>query len=112
MSSEWQVLLSTTDAIPGYRISQTLGICSAVFAMGLGVGGVLKATLQAATKRENPRITALVEEGRSAVMARLIQQARGMGAHAVVGLRLDTEGLTNDVVTFTAIGTAVLLTTT
>ncbi|HTK60779.1 MAG TPA: YbjQ family protein [Pseudonocardia sp.] len=90
MSRNTDVLVVTTNDVPGYRIDAVLGEVfgltvrsrNAFSQMGAGFKSMFGGELKGMTK-------ALVES-RNDVMNRMIDEARAKGANAVIAMRFDT----------------------
>jgi uncharacterized protein YbjQ (UPF0145 family) len=73
-----------------------------------GVGGVLKGALQSIGGGEVSAFTSEIRKARDEAIDRAIQEARELGANALVGLDLETSDLGQSYITLVpATGTAV-----
>lgn len=107
------VVFSTTDNIPGFAIVENVDIVSADSAYAFGaigeiIGGFVRNVV--GDGKSNQTI-AFLSLGRNEVLNALRLEAINIGAHAVVGLRIDYEEFSgangHGVIIITGIGTAV-----
>ena len=93
------MIISTMNDLPGYRIEEVLGEVFGLTVRSL-VGGELKG------------MTKMLAEGREHATQRLVEEAEGKGANAVVAFRFDTSELGSTWTEICAYGTAVRATRT
>ena len=100
------MILVTTEAVAGARVAATIGIVYACipyfgtkYAEGIG-------DLRGGTA---PDIPAVLERRRAELLARLVVRAAGVGADAVLAVRMDTREITPIWRELCAYGTAVRL---
>lgn len=106
MSDRTDVLVVTTNDVPGYRIDAVLGEVfgltvrsrNAFSQMGAGFKSMFGGELRGMTK-------ALVDS-RNDVMSRMIDEARAKGANAVIAMRFDTSEMGETWTEICAYGTA------
>ena len=104
------ICIGTTDGIAGARIVTTLGVVVGIAIRSRGVGGNIAAGLDAlgnggALDEYRDLLAAIRREA----LARMGQEAEGLGANAVIGLRFDTAEVGREMVEVVAYGTAVVL---
>jgi uncharacterized protein YbjQ (UPF0145 family) len=105
--SATDVLVVTTNDVPGYRVDRVLGEVfgltvrsrNAFSQMGSGLKSIFGGELKGMTK-------ALVES-RNEVMSRMIDEARARGANAIIAMRFDTSEMGDVWTEICAYGTAV-----
>ena len=98
----------TTPTVSGYRIIEVLGIVSGLSPRTRGVGGVLKGALQSLGGGEVTAFTSEIEKARVEAISRAINNARKLGANAIIGLDIETSDLGESYITLlSATGTAV-----
>ncbi len=105
------MLVTTTENIPGYRRTKTLGQCFGVVVRSRGVGGNVIAGLRSILGGEIHEYTQLLEETRKQAVDRLVKNATVMGANAVVMMRFDSSEIGQFMSEIVAYGTAVVLET-
>ena len=103
-----QVILCTTPTIPGYKITRVLGIVSGMAVRTRGLGGKFIAGIQSMIGGEVTAFTEEVIKARNEAMRRVMEQAGGLGANAVIGLDFETSEVFETVVLISATGTAVI----
>jgi uncharacterized protein YbjQ (UPF0145 family) len=106
------VVLSTTDSVAGYEIDAVLGVVSAEWVGGVNVFRDMFAGIRNIVGGRSVALEKEMKAGREAVLQELQQRAAGMGADAVVTIRLDSSpmsGGSGAMLMLGAIGTAVRL---
>ncbi|PZO01259.1 MAG: hypothetical protein DCF28_10255 [Alphaproteobacteria bacterium] len=103
------MLIVTTNDVPGYRVVQTLGLARGITvrsrnliadAIG-GIQSMLGGRVEAYVK--------LAEASRAEAYEHLVQQAREMGANAVIAMRYESNEIMEGVTEVLAYGTAVIV---
>jgi len=103
------MLIVTTENVPGYRVSKTLGQCFGVVVRSRGLGGNIMASLRSIVGGEIHEYTQLLEEARRHAVDRLVRNATAMGANAVVMMRFDSAEIGQNMSEIVSYGTAVVL---
>jgi uncharacterized protein YbjQ (UPF0145 family) len=103
------MLVATTETVPGYSRTQTLGQCFGVVVRSRGVGGNIIAGLRSIMGGEIHEYTELLEEARKQAIDRMVVNATAMGANAVVMMRFDSSEIGDIMTEIVAYGTAVVL---
>ncbi|MGJ8697732.1 MAG: heavy metal-binding domain-containing protein [Verrucomicrobiaceae bacterium] len=98
-------ILTTTDRIEGKTVEKYLGPVSGFSARNHGVKGAFRL---ATGRGEIESYTTLVSETQMAAVDHLVQEARSIGADAVIALRVDIE-FQDAICIATSFGTAVML---
>ncbi|MDE1915544.1 MAG: heavy metal-binding domain-containing protein [Sphingomonadales bacterium] len=101
------MLVTTTENIPGYRATETLGQVFGVVVRSRGLAGNFVAALRTIIGGEIKEYSALVEDTRRHALDRLVANARLMGADAVVMMRFDSGQIGQAMNEVVAYGTAV-----
>jgi uncharacterized protein YbjQ (UPF0145 family) len=101
------MIVATTEALPGYRVTEVLGQVFGVVVRSRGLGGNIAAGLRSLAGGEIKEYTALVEDTRRHAIDRLVQNATLMGADAVVMMRFDSGEIGQTMNEVVAYGTAV-----
>ena len=99
--------MTTTLTIPGYKIKKILGIVHGMTARTRGVGGRFLASVQTFLGGEVSAFTKELEKAKKEAMDRIIEEARKLGANAIIGIDLETTEVFETVVLISAHGTAV-----
>src|SRR5687767_10853215 len=101
------VCIATTDGIAGARIATNLGVVVGIAIRSRGVGGNIMAGLDALGDGSAlDEYRDLLATCRGEALARMGRAAEGLGANAVIGMRLDTAEAGREVVAY---GTAVVV---
>ena len=103
------VLVTTTERPAGYEVKQALGQVFGVVVRSRGLGGNIMANLRALGGGEIVEYTRLVEDTRRHAVDRMIENARAMGANAVVMMRFDSSELGQSMSEVVAYGTAAIV---
>lgn len=101
------MIVTTTENIAGHRVRESFGQCFGVVVRSRGLGGNIAAALRSIIGGEIKEYTSLVEETRRHAIDRLVQNARAMGANAVVMMRFDSGSIGQTMNEVVAHGTAV-----
>lgn len=101
------MLVTTTENIPGYRTTQTMGQVFGVVVRSRGLAGNFVAALRTIIGGEIKEYSALVEDTRRHALDRLVANATAMGANAVVMMRFDSGQIGQAMNEVVAYGTAV-----
>jgi uncharacterized protein YbjQ (UPF0145 family) len=103
------VLVTTTERPAGYEVQQVLGHVFGVVVRSRGLGGNILASLRALGGGEIVEYTRLVEDTRRHAIDRMIENARAMGANAVVMMRFDSSEMGQTMTEVVAYGTAAIV---
>ncbi|HET6894801.1 MAG TPA: heavy metal-binding domain-containing protein [Candidatus Baltobacteraceae bacterium] len=103
------MIVATTDAIAGHRVTQTLGQTFGVVVRSRGLAGNIAAGLRSLVGGEITEYTQLLEEARRHAVDRMVQNAQAMGANAVVMMRFDSSEMGQTMSEIVAYGTAVIV---
>ena len=103
------MIVTTTGAIPGERIVRTLGLVRGNTIRARHVGRDIMAGLRGIVGGEISEYTKLFAEAREQSLDRMVEEARGLGANAVVELRFTTSMVMNAAAELLAYGTAVVV---
>lgn len=103
------MLTSTSEQIAGYQIVETLGIARGNTIRARHVGTDIVAGLRNLVGGEVSEYTKLMGEAREQAHDRMMEDARRMGADAVVSVRFSTSMIAQGAAEILAYGTAVKL---
>jgi uncharacterized protein YbjQ (UPF0145 family) len=104
------VIVTTTPAVPGYEVVKTLGLIHGLTVRTRGVGGKIVAGIEGVFGGEVTAYTSECEKARKESLERLVQNARNIGANAVIGVDFETSDVLAGTATiFAAYGTAVIV---
>src|SRR5437868_13982262 len=103
------MLVVTTENVPGQRVREVKGQVFGVVVRSRGLGGNIMAGLRSLAGGEIVEYTRLVEDTRRHAVDRMVQNARAMGANAVVMMRFDSSELGQTMTEVVAYGTAAVI---
>lgn len=103
------MIVTTSETIAGKRIVRTLGLVRGNTIRGRHLGRDLLARLRHLVGGEISEYTKLMAESREQALDRLVDEARELGANAVVALRFTTAEVAKGAAELLAYGTAVTL---
>jgi len=103
------MLLATTDTIPGKTITQCFGLVRGNTIRGRHVGKDLLAALRNVVGGEITEYTKLLGESREQALDRMTEEAKKLGANAIVGVRFSTSEVATHAAEILAYGTAVVV---
>src|SRR5438876_10785514 len=103
------MIVVTTEGVTNYRIVETKGQVFGVVVRSRGLGGNVMAGLRSLAGGEIVEYTRLVEDTRRHAIDRMIENARAMGANAVVMMRFDSSEMGQTMTEVVAYGTAAII---
>jgi uncharacterized protein YbjQ (UPF0145 family) len=103
------MLLSTTDTISGKKITNQLGLVRGNTIRARHIGRDIMAGLRNIVGGEVGEYTKLMAESREQAIDRMIEEARKLGANAVVGIRFSTTEVMGRAAEILVYGTAVVV---
>ena len=103
-------MTTTAFALEGYKTTRTLGVVRGVTVRSRSILGTIGASLQTLVGGNITLLTELCEKTRADAFELALQQARSLGANAVVGLRYDATEVMDGVTEVLCYGTAVVVT--
>jgi uncharacterized protein YbjQ (UPF0145 family) len=99
--------LSNLEVIPGRRVLRHLGLVQGSTVRSKHAGRDIMAGLKNIVGGELKGYTELLIEAREEAIARMVAQAQGVGANAVINVRFSTSNITSGAAEVMAYGTAV-----
>ena len=105
-----QVLLSNTESIPGRTIVEFYGVVTGSTVRAKHIGRDLMAGLKNIIGGELKGYTELLQEARKEALERMMEEARSVGANAVLNVRFSTSSVAQGAAELFAYGTAVKVT--
>jgi len=103
------VMVTTTEHLPGYRIKKVLGMVSGSVVRARHLGRDILASLRNIVGGEIKEYTELLAQSREEAVKRMIEKAKGLGANAVIGVRFTTSAIMSGAAEVVAYGTAVIV---
>jgi uncharacterized protein YbjQ (UPF0145 family) len=101
------MIISTMNDLPGYEIEEVLGEVFGLTVRSRNIGSQMGASLKSLVGGELKGMTKMLAEGRQHATDRLIEEAEGKGANAILAFRFDTSELGTTWTEICAYGTAV-----
>lgn len=107
MNIESDLLLTNLEMVPGRTITEHYGLVSGNTVRAKNIGRDLMAGLKNIVGGELKGYTELLTEARNEAVLRMAEQAKALGANAVVNIRFSTSSITSGASELYAYGTAV-----
>lgn len=101
------LVVSNTENVPGRTITRFYGVVSGSTVRTKHIGRDLMAGLKNIIGGELKGYTELLRESRDDAMERMLEEARSLGANAVVNVRFSTSSVAQGAAELFAYGTAV-----
>jgi uncharacterized protein YbjQ (UPF0145 family) len=101
------MIISTMNDLPGYEIEDVVGEVFGLTVRSRNVGSQIGAGLKSLVGGELKGMTKMLAEGRDHATERLVEEAEGKGANAIIAFRFDTSELGSTWTEICAYGTAV-----
>jgi uncharacterized protein YbjQ (UPF0145 family) len=105
-SSTNGVYLTNIETVPGKAVVEHFGLVSGSTIRAKHLGKDIFASLKNLVGGELKSYTKLLQESREQAMERMIEQARQLGANAIVNIRFSTSSITQGAAELYAYGTA------
>ncbi|RAN69389.1 hypothetical protein B5P43_36295 [Bacillus sp. SRB_336] len=103
------MIIVTTNDIPGYTIDAVFGEVMGLTVRARHIGAQLTAGFRSLGGGELPEMTKALYESRLEVVARMVTEAEGKGANAIVAARFDTSDMGQNWTEVCSYGTAVFV---
>jgi uncharacterized protein YbjQ (UPF0145 family) len=103
------MIITTTETVPGRQIVEAIGIARGSTVRARNVGRDIFAGLKNLVGGEISEYTKLQSESREEAMYRMVEDAKKLGADAVVNVRITTSMIMQGTSEILAYGTAVKL---
>ncbi len=101
------MILTNIESVPGKKIVEHFGLVQGSTIRAKHVGRDIMASLKNIVGGELKGYTELMKESRSEATKRMVEQARQLGANAVINVRYATSSVTQGAAELFAYGTAV-----
>jgi uncharacterized protein YbjQ (UPF0145 family) len=102
--------VTTAFELQGWRIERQVGVCFGLVVRSVGLAKGVTGAFRSLKAGEVPQYTQLLEDSRRHAMDRMIENARLLGANAVIGMRFDSAEVADGLAEIVAYGTAVVAT--
>lgn len=103
------VIVTTTSEIPGYKVVKVLGVVTGSTVRAKHIGKDILAALRHIVGGEVKEYTEMLKEARQQAIERMIEEAKKLGADAIVNVRFMTSAIAAGAAEILAYGTAVKL---
>jgi uncharacterized protein YbjQ (UPF0145 family) len=103
------VVVTTSNDVDGYRIVRYLGIVRGITVRSTSIGQGIVGAFKSIAGGNIEEWSQVCEEARHEAYTRMMDHARELGAHAVIGMRYDATEFTQGATEVLAYGTAVLV---
>lgn len=87
---------TTTDSLPGYEVSENLGLVAGEAVLGANVFRDLFASVRDFVGGRAGGYQQVLRDGRAYALDDMLEEARELGADAVIGVDLDYEAIGNN----------------
>jgi uncharacterized protein YbjQ (UPF0145 family) len=101
--------VSTRFDLPGMTVRRSLGSCFGLVVRSMGFSKSISASFRQLRAGEVPQYTELLEDSRRHAIDRMIDNARLLGANAILGMRFDSSEIGGQLTEIVAYGTAVVV---
>jgi uncharacterized protein YbjQ (UPF0145 family) len=101
--------VTTALALQGMTVERDLGVAFGLVVRSMGFARSVGAGFKALRQGEVTQYTALLEDSRRHAMDRMIDNARLLGANAVIAMRYDSSEIGQQFTEIVAYGTAVVV---
>ena len=102
--------VTTAFDFPGWATQQVLGPTFGLVVRSMGFGNSIGASFRAVVGGEVKQYTQLLEDSRRHALDRMVDNARLLGANAIIGMRFDSSEIGQALTEIVAYGTAVIVT--
>ncbi len=99
--------LVSIDYVPGYEITESLGIVKGQVVQSKNIGRDFMAGMKTIVGGEISGYTEMIKEARQIATKRMVDEAKSLGADAVVGVRYGSSQVMSSAAEIIAYGTAV-----
>lgn len=103
------MILVNTDFVHGKTVKKTLGLCRGNTIRARHLGRDISAALKNVVGGEIRDYTKMMAESREQALDRMVEEAEGMGANAVLNIRFTTSMIMQSASEILAYGTAVVV---
>ena len=101
------MIVTTMNDIPGYTVDEVFGEVMGLTVRSRNIGSQIGAGLKSILGGELKGMTKALIDSRQQVMKRMVEEAEGKGANAIIAMRFDTSEMGGQWTEICAYGTAV-----
>lgn len=102
------MIIVTTENITNYKVIEIKGPVFGLTVRARGIGKDIVASLKGLVGGEISQYTEMLEDARKQAMDRMVENAKVMGANAIVMMRFDSGEIGQNMSEIVAYGTAVI----
>src|SRR5947209_20487719 len=99
--------MTTAFELPGVTVSENIGVCYGLVVRSMGLTGSVVSSFKGLRRGEISEYTQLLEDSRRHAIDRMVDNARLMGADAVIAVRFDSSEIGQQFTEIVSYGTAV-----
>ena len=103
------MIVTTTSGLPGYRVVEVLGLVRGNTVRSRHLGKDILAAFKNMVGGEVMEYTKMMAEAREQAVDRMIEDAKALGANAIVGTRFMTNSMMQGAAELLAYGTGVIV---
>lgn len=103
------MIITTLETVPGREVQEVLGLVCGSTIRARWIGKDIAAALRTLVGGEIKEYTEMLQAARRIAIERMVEEARKLGADAVLGVRLSTSMVMTGAAEIIAYGTAVKL---
>ncbi|MBN2185166.1 MAG: YbjQ family protein [Candidatus Krumholzibacteriota bacterium] len=103
------MIIVTQEAVNGKKTVKTLGLVRGNTVRARNIGRDILAALRNVVGGEITEYTKMIAESREQALDRMIDEAKALGANAIVGFRFTTSSIMDGAAELLAYGTAVIV---
>ncbi len=104
-----KIIVTTTENVPGYEVSEYLGLVWGSSVRAKFIGHDILAVLKTIVGGEVHPYTKMTNEARLDVIRRVVENAKRLGADAVIGFKMNSAQVIPGTIEIMGYGTAVKL---
>lgn len=103
------MIVTTTNTVDGKRITQYLGVVSGETVYGANVFRDFFASIRDIVGGRAGGYESVLKDGKASALQDMVEEARNLGANAIVGVDIDYENIGQSMLMVSANGTAVIV---
>ena len=103
------MIVVTSENIPGYRVTEALGVVRGSTIRAKHIGKDIMAAMRNLVGGEVTEYAKLLAESREQALDRMVEQAEALDANAVIGLQFQTSVVMGGAAEMMAYGTAIVV---
>lgn len=103
------MIIVTTERIQNYKIKEVKGPVFGLTVRARGIGKDIFASLKGLVGGEITQYTEMLEDARKQALDRMVENAKAMGANAIIMVRFDSGEIGQNMSEIVAYGTAVVV---